>query len=173
MKEEIRHSELALEKLVGKQTGFTAPKNYFCQVEDRLLFELENPLSSTEGFGIPEAYFESLDDTILSRIAADNTPQVISLRQRLTPWISLAAAACIVVFIGFSFWNSNMTELTDDDIVNWFEGDVNAVSNEDFALAFDEADLNDLKTTLDAVKDASIEEYLLNEDITSILEEYN
>ncbi|MDR1527237.1 MAG: hypothetical protein LBS46_06165 [Dysgonamonadaceae bacterium] len=58
-----------------------------------------NPLEKTGNknpFKVPEDYFEHLSDSILSQLPEriDESPQPISIWQRVQPWIYMAAMFC-------------------------------------------------------------------------------
>ncbi len=172
MNKEIQNSEDYLKEITKSNSGFVTPNSYFSEVEEKLYLKaVEDSFSKTEGFGVPDTYFNSLEDVILSKIDATNKKvKVIPLRKKILRWIPAAAAAVIALFVTLNFFDFIDNEITDDEIINWFENDLTAVSNEDFALAFEDSDLNEISIT--TISENSIQEYLNNQDITSLLEDY-
>ena len=175
MEKEIKKSEEYLYKTVGISTGFSTPTSYFEEVDDKLLINtLENSFSKTEGFGVPDSYFESLENSILSKVNSESkATKAIPLRKQIVKWIPAAAAATIALFLTLNFITFGSNELTDDEIVNWFENNSEIITNDDFALAFEDADFNELSLLSNSISANSIEEYLNNnDDIESLLEDY-
>ena len=171
MEKEIKHIEQKLQNLVGKETGFALPKSYLSDFEDTLEMNvIESSFSKTEGYSIPENYFDSLENTILSKVKKE--PKIISFKSNVYRFITVAAAIIIVIFIGVNFVDSNSIELTDDEIANWFESDIESITNYDLALALEDVYLQDSEITISSITTNSIEEYLNNEDITNLLEDY-
>lgn len=170
MDDKIKHSEAFLREMTNSSSGFVTPTSYFSQVEDKILMNsLEDSFSKTEGFGVPDTYFETLEDRILNQVK-DAEVRVIPFRKKVLKWIPAAAAAIIALFITFNFIDFNSNEITDDEIINWFENDLSMVTSDDFALALEESELSEI--TITTLSENTIEEYLNNQDITSLLEDY-
>ena len=172
MENELKHSEEFLRKIVGSKTGFSVPNEYLENFETE--FELkvsEDSLPSTEGYSLPENYFDSLEDIIIQKTSTQKT-KIISLNQQVKKWIP-AIAASIALLFALTFIDFSNDELTDEDLISWFENDLSSISTEDLIIAFEDYDLNELDLDSNTITSQSIEEYLTNEDITVLLEDYN
>ncbi|QOD61667.1 hypothetical protein H9I45_04240 [Polaribacter haliotis] len=180
MKENIKNSEDFLKSITGKNTGFSAPSNYFENAEDRFSsFIFEESLSKENAFKIPDNYFNKLEDSILNTVILDKKePKVISLKSRILKLIPVATAASIALFIGLTYFNNldNTTEINFDsvaetDIENWMIDNFNELSNEDFASVLNSKIINENDFAFSNIKDDAIEDYIISTENTSILNE--
>jgi len=148
-------------------SGYSIPKNYFNSLEEQFSNNLfEKTLPKKTGFKTPEGYFNCLEDNLSNKI--NKQTKIISLQKKLLTWIPSLAAACIIVFIGLNF-STSTNELTDEDIILWFENRNDRLTDLDLAQAFDETDFenDDFTSNLSALE---IENYLNTKYPSSILE---
>lgn len=157
--------------------GFTIPKTYFKDFEDNLFAKIkEESLPKTTGFKTPDNYFNNLENNILNKVTSKNTTKVISLRKRVLQFIPSVAAACVLLFIGLQYINTNSTTISIDDInateiANWLEinHDGNFSSEIAYSIANNELNFDDLATV--NIQEESIEDYLNTVDSEIIIEE--
>lgn len=179
MENEIKNSEMYLNKKVGKETGFSTPANYFDDLEDVVLTKIsEEKLPKETGFKVDESYFNNLDATILAKISSEEKEaKVIRLKDRFLKIIPFVAAASIVLFIGLNSFvfntNDNLTldSLSDNEIENWLDTSILNTSDIATILQDDIDDVNGFYFT--NIKDESIEEYIINLDNNSLLDDIN
>lgn len=171
MKKETQHSESYINHLVGGKSGFVQPANYFADFEENFYSSLlRKSISKTEGYAVPDAYFENFEDKILSEVS-ENKSKVISLNKIIQRWAPLAAAAIIVIALVFNLELSTSSEISNEEIVSWFERDYSRISNEDLITAFDDIDLNQINFSTNTISEDEIENYLLNNNLNSLFEE--
>jgi hypothetical protein len=178
MENSKNNSEKFLKSARNKDTGFIAPKNYFKDAEDNFsTFLKENKFPKENGLVAPKNYFEDLEQSIINKIAIKKEVRVLSLRKRLLKYIPLGTAAFIALFLSLNYLipsNSESTSfdtLAQSDIEHWIVENSNELSNQDFAtlLPSNIADENDFALT--DIKNDEIEEYIINSEDTSILNE--
>lgn len=168
MKDELKHKEKFLKSLTNGESGFTVSESYFNGLENVILnsYKQEKHLSKTEGFDIPPSYFENLENEIIAKIKERPT-KIISLKKRLIKWIP--AAAIITLFLIIQFSQTKKSELTNEEIISWLQNETeSSITQEDFILAFETSDFADTDW-FSSLSDNSIEEYLTNQDINSLL----
>lgn len=179
MEKNIKNSAAYLNSILGKETGFSIPKNYLSNLEEVIETKLsEDSFAKESGFTTPDTYFTGLENDILSKVlSTKKETKVISFKEKVFKMIPFAAAASIMLFIGLnSFVFSNDKELTldslsDVDIEYWLNS--NTVNTNDITAVLGDDILaeNDLYfTTLD---DSNIEDYLNSIDNTLLLNELN
>ena len=139
-------------ELHTKKTGFTTPKEYFNSFEDRLFERMntESVIPTKTGFQTPDAYFDSLEDKLSDTLfATEETTKVIPLQRKRSyiHYLSYAVAACIVLFIAFTFFNSETDSLTIDDVASseinsFIENDLIALNNYDVLSVYEEENID-------------------------------
>jgi hypothetical protein len=73
MENELKHSVLYINNKVGKKTGFSAPTDYFDNLQDSIQAKLaEESFSKKSAFKVPENYFDTLEDSILTKLVEEN-----------------------------------------------------------------------------------------------------
>ncbi len=73
MKHEIKNSEEYLSSILGKESGFSVPENYFNTIEDAFETKLtEEKFTREKGFSIPENYFSTIEDSIEAKLTEEN-----------------------------------------------------------------------------------------------------
>ena len=119
MNKELENNEKFIHQVVGKDTGFSVPQNYFEEIEDSFstyLFEEKNSKKTT--FEIPNNYFNTLEDNILDKVLVNKKPiKVISLKQRILKRVPLIAAAVVILFIGLNSFNFGEQALPTFDAI--------------------------------------------------------
>lgn len=113
MEENLEHSDW----MKGiKETGFTAPSNYFDQLNEsiqaKLVTERLKAAIPETGFAVPANYFERLQEEISAKTVLEaakaERPEIVSLwRSNL---LKYASAACFVIVAGTGiYFNYNET----------------------------------------------------------------
>jgi|TARA_B110000238_G_C16048206_1_gene404887 hypothetical protein len=178
MNYKVNKSEEFLKTVLTKSTGFTAPKNYFSDAEDRFSsFLLEDQLPQENGFTFPENYFEDLENDILNKVSLKKEARVISLKSKLLKYIPLTTAASVALFLSINYLNPFATEeisfdtLGKTDIENWIIENSNELSNEDFATLLQSKISNENNFALTDIRNDEIEEYIIYSEESSVLNE--
>jgi hypothetical protein len=177
MENEIKNSEMYINKKVGKETGFSTPSNYFDDLEDAILGKVfEDKLPNETGFKVPENYFKTLEEDILNKVSSSKKEtKVISLRERVLKIIPFVAAASIVLFIGLNSFvfetNDEFTldSLSENDIEYWLES--NTLNSDDMATVLQDDIEEENGFYFMDIEDESIEEYMNTVGDDSLLEE--
>lgn len=172
MEEQIKHSENYIKKIVGKETGFSIPKNYFSDVDTDIHAKvLKSKIGNTNLYEVPKDYFDKVDEEILGKVSLKVVQ--IGFRKKLIKFIPYAAAACILLFIGlnkFVFTNTNSIDnLSDVDLEYWLES--NPISTLEIVDVLKTDLLQENDFTLATLEDSSIEEFIENYDDISMLNE--
>lgn len=180
MENKIKNSEAYLNSILGKENGFSIPKNYFKNTEALIETRLaEESFTKDSGFNIPDSYFRELENNILSKISfTEKEVKVISFKERILKIIPIAVAATLILFIGLNSFVFNSPEeltldsLTDDDLEFWL--DSNTLTTNEIALTFEDDILDEDEFYFTTIKDESIENYINNAiDYTDLLNEIN
>ncbi len=180
MEEKIKNSELYLNSVLGEKSNFSAPKDYFNNIENRFFISLaEQNIPNKDGFSTPNSYFDSLENSILSKVKSkEKTIKVISLKQRFYKIIPAAIAASIALFISINYFTNKNTEINFDnlaqtDIENWFLESSSNITSEDIAtfINVDDINVNDFAYT--NIDDDDIEDYIIYNENTTLLNEIN
>ena len=181
MNKELENNEKLIRQLVGKDTGFSVPQNYFEEIEDSFstyLFEEKNSKKTT--FEIPNNYFNTVEENILHKVLVNKkTIKVISLKQHILKRVPLIAAATIILFIGLNSFNfgeqalPTFDAITDIEMENWLEHNANNINTEDIVLILSENDLSDINFAFTEIEEINIERYIsANDDLTILNELY-
>ncbi|TMM28849.1 hypothetical protein FDT66_13165 [Polaribacter aestuariivivens] len=179
MENNIKNNEDFLKSITGKNTGFSAPSNYFDTAEDRFSsFIFEESLPKENSFKTPDSYFENLENEIINKAFPTKETKVISLKSRFLKIIPVASAACIALFLGITYFNTinNKAEITFDsiaqlDIENWIIENSNDLTKDDFANVLNSDIVNENDFAFAELKDDAIEDYIITTDNISILNE--
>lgn len=158
-----------------KSTGFNLPKDYFDNLEDKIMdqIQLDKALNSNKNasFTVPDGYLDTLDDVILSNVSET---KVISLfgKQNLL-YISGIAAAVLIMF-GI-FWN-NPTETIDTLDSELVENYIieEGIDTYDIAALFTDEDITTINNDIfdQTFSEDSLEDYLLeNVDLEDIIDQ--
>ena len=154
-----------------KNSGFTAPKDYFKNFEDTILSnaKLKDSVSDS-GFEVPDGYFENLEDSIMQKVSERDTAKVIPMfTKRNLIYISGVAAAVLLFFNVFYFesevtFNSLDIETVENYIID--EG----INSYEIASLLTEEDLLDSNFVENNYSDETIETYILdNLDIEDLI----
>lgn len=181
MNKELENNEKFIHQVVGKDTGFSVPQNYFEEIEDSFstyLFEEKNSKKTT--FEIPNNYFNTLEDKILDKVLVNKKPiKVISLKQRILKRVPLIAAAVVILFIGLNSFNfgeqalPTFDAITDIEMENWLDANSNNINSEDIVMILSENDLSDIDFAFTEIEEINIERYIsINDDLTILNELY-
>ncbi|WP_233883505.1 hypothetical protein [Tenacibaculum piscium] len=160
-------------------------------------------ISNKAGFSIPENYFQTIDATILNKINQKKVTEIkkvknnkdeieennkveknkdnkiIYLSQNLykkTPsFITLIAAASVVVFIGFYYLNTtkahySLDDITPADISFWYENGYGTTNNNELAIMLESSTIDE-RDILSSINDENLEDYLnMSNDATFLNE---
>jgi len=179
MENEIKNSINYINKKIGKNSGFSAPSNYFDNLENDISVKIsEESFQKKISFKVPETYFNDLENRILAQVSSkEKETKLISFKERVLKLIPYAAAASIALFIGlnsFVFSNSDeftLDTLSDDDIEYWL--DTNSINTDDIASILPEGILEENEFTFTNIEDEIIEDYINSIDNASLLNEIN
>ena len=180
MNKELENNEKFIHQVVGKDTGFSVPQNYFEEIEDSFstyLFEKNNKKTT---FEIPNNYFNTLEDKILDKVLVNKKPiKVISLKQHILKRVPLIAAAVVILFIGLNSFNfreqalPTFDAITDIEMKNWLDANSNNINPEDIVMILSEIDLSDIHFAFTKIEEINIERYIsANYDLTILNELY-
>jgi hypothetical protein len=149
MEKNKNHSEKFLKSVLHKDTGFTAPKNYFKDGEDNFsAFLVVDTFPKENGLDAPKDYFENLEQSIINKL-------FLSLNY----------------LVPSNTKNTSFDTLAQSDIENWIVENSNELSNQDFATLLHHNIVNENDFALTNIKNDDIEEYIINSEDTSILNE--
>ena len=178
MKQKIENSEAFLKTVLHKSTGFSAPKNYFSSAEDHFSsFLIEKELSKENGFTIPENYFEEIESSLIEKIIFKKEVKVISFKNKLIKYIPITAAASIALFLSVNYLTSfdtkeiNFDALGNTDIENWIVENSNELSDKDFVAILHSEISNENDFAITDLQSDAIEEYIINIEESSLLNE--
>ena len=128
MDKNIKNLNNILNDFTKKESNFAVPENYFNNLEDDILSKvIENQFPGELSYNVPENYFDTFEEDIFKKInlKEQKPTKLISLKSRLIKIIPTAAAACILLFIGFNYFSMNSTttfeNITSDEIENWLD----------------------------------------------------
>ncbi|WP_299063308.1 hypothetical protein [uncultured Polaribacter sp.] len=179
MENKIKNSETYINSVFGKKTGFSAPKNYFNDLEEHLETKLsEDNFAKESGFSAPDRYFKNLEKDILTKVkSTKKVTKVISFKERFLKMMPIIAAASVILFIAlnsFVFSNKNkitIDALSDTDIEYWL--DSNTFNTNDIAAVLQDDILIENDFYFTTLEDENIEDYINSIDNTLLLSELN
>ncbi|MDX6747150.1 hypothetical protein SHK09_10140 [Polaribacter sp. PL03] len=177
MENKIKNSEDYLKSVLDKNTGFSAPKNYFSDTEDKFAsFLLEDKLPKEDGFTMPENYFEQLESSITDKIIPKKEVKVISFKTKFLKYIPVAAAASLALFLSINYFNPlnndvSFDSLAQSDIENWIIENSNELSDDDFAALLQTEITSENDFALTDLNNDDIEEYIIDSENTSLFNE--
>ncbi|CAM1356967.1 hypothetical protein [Tenacibaculum halocynthiae] len=183
MNNNIKDSIKYITDQTNKVNGFTVPENYFEKFEEKVSIESNLYLSKKIPFKTPENYFDNLEDSIINKITdIEKQPKskVISLYKKTIQLIPTAVAACVLVFLSYTYFTFNtdneiidFNNITTADIEDWYENGYINTTEEDLSLAINSTNLNleeDIITSIELNND-NIEEYLNTIENSTIFNE--
>ncbi|GAA4239049.1 hypothetical protein GCM10022291_31860 [Postechiella marina] len=102
-----------------KDSGFKVPKDYFSNLEDRLMSEIKlNQTVKDSGFKAPDDYFNTLESNILSKVSKKEPTKVIPLfNKKNLLYITSIAAAVLLLFNLSIFEKETKWDTLDADTV--------------------------------------------------------
>jgi hypothetical protein len=179
MKHNLNNREDFLKSVLHKDTGFTAPKNYFNEAEDCFSsFLSENKLPKENGFKVPKSYFKDIENSIIEKVVPKKVVKITSLKRVLLKYIPIATAASIALFLSINYLNpSNSTKevsfetLAQSDLENWIVDNSNELSDQDFVALLHSNIINENDFALTDIRNDDIEEYIIYSENTSLLNE--
>ncbi|GFD76783.1 hypothetical protein MHM83_15640 [Tenacibaculum sp. Mcav3-52] len=159
----------------GKNCGFSIPQNYFEEIEEKINTSIFiDSLPKKKTFNTPDDYFDTIETQILSKLVTEQTTEtkVISLRKRILQYIPLAAAASVLLFIGFNYFNTQkitFEDITITDIESWYENGYGDIDNNELAATLNTSELDE--DILASISDETLEDYLNSVDTTTLINE--
>jgi len=178
MEDKTKNSEEFLNSVLGNKNGFSIPKDYFENSEERLLgFLSEEKLPNKNPFSTPNLYFDSLEETIFNKVTAvEKTTKIISLKDRIYKVIPFGMAASILLFVGLTYFNNTNTEVNFDnlaqsDIETWIIDNSYDMTTQDIATLIPAENIYTSDFAFANIDDDEIEDYIISND-TTILNEY-
>jgi hypothetical protein len=179
MGKEIKNSINYISKKTSKKTGFSAPLDYFNNLEEVIGANLsEEHLPKENGFKVSDTYFKNLEDSILAKVSfSKKETKIISFKDRILKVIPYATAASIILFIGLNSFVFNtdkeftLDSLSDTDIEYWL--DSNTLNTNDISIIFEDDLLEENDFYFTTIKDETIEEYINSIDNIALFNEIN
>jgi hypothetical protein len=176
MQKEINKSEAFLKSVLRNGTGFSVPKKYFNTAEDRFSsFLIEKELPKESGFSIPENYFKKVEKSILEKTGFKKEVKIVFLKSKFLKHTTASAAASIALFLSINYFTSlNDSEINFDllertDIENWIVENSNELSDKDFIILLHNEISNENDFALTDLQNDAIEEYMINIEANSLL----
>lgn len=178
MDKELKNNIDFINQKVGKQTGYSTPKNYFEGIEEDIFSSIKaENFNKKNSFKVPNNYFNKVEEDIFAKINNQDTKEttVISLRKRVLQFVPFAAAASILLFIGLNYFNTStgtnytIDDITDADLTAWYENGYGDTDDDELALALNITDLE--SDTFNDVSNDHLEEYLDGIDSSTYLNE--
>lgn len=180
--QELKDIAPILHKLKSATSTFKVPKDYFADLEDRLLLPEINSLGEHDkksAFKTPNDYFADVEDSIMVRIRqipqydqAENSQKgVISMQERLRKIIApLAVAACLVLFFTVfeNFKPTDFAKLPSHEISEWLSLEIEEINSLEIAEVYNEVSI-DSRTDIKNVPFEKLEDYLTSDTIESII----
>lgn len=105
-----------------KDTGFKVPKDYFANLEDRLMSDIKlNQTVKNSGFKLPDNYFNTLENQVLSGVSKKEPTKVIPLfnKKNLLYVASVAAAVLLLLNLSIFEKKTNWDTLNADTVENY------------------------------------------------------
>lgn len=178
MSKQNNHIENYLNNFSQDKNKFYVPDNYFDSIEETVLSSVvEDQLPGGLSYNVPSDYFNSVEKSILDKLELkEQKVKVISLKNRLLKIIPTAAAACIILFVGFNYINisnsNGIESITNDEIELWINENFNEYSST-HSIEFVDTDFTegDIMVEDSSLNDDDILDYLNSIDNSSLLTE--
>ena len=173
MKKKSNHTKENQNSKFPDKSGFSIPNGYFDAIDTIIYSKLiEENLPIYNGFKIPENYFDHFEDNIISKIKI-HKKEIIPLKRKIIDLIPVAAAVIIILFIGINFIVTQESELSSDEIINWFDNNTNAISDDEIIAVLTDEEINEISQLNTIIDDVSIEKYINENDTYLLIEESN
>jgi len=100
-----------------KTAGLTAPKEYFNEMEDRVLNQiaLENKTPKENPFSIPEHYFDEVEAQILEKTVVAQSKIIPLYKRKIVRYAASIAAMFVLIFTVYQIQNNPVVQ---SDIVS-------------------------------------------------------
>jgi hypothetical protein len=122
-------------------------------------FNLNNEKTNT-GFKVPEGYFEQFESKMLSQLALENEPKVISLWKQKRVWMtSIAAVLLVSVALPVYFSMNDTTTKVEDETIETYLAMQTTMTNYEIANELTNEDFASLEESL-ALNNDAVELYL-------------
>jgi hypothetical protein len=178
MNRDTKNIEAYLNNITKDENQFSVPENYFNSLEDSVLSKvIEEQLPGELTYNVPDDYFENFEETLFSNSEfSKKEVRVIHLKSRILKMIPTAAAACILLFVGFNYFSvtdkNKFDVISSDDLELWVDENYNnytTTNNIEFVdTDFIESNILEDDTSLN---NEDIFEYLNTIDSSSLLTE--
>lgn len=156
----------------SKNAGFTTPKGYFDELDNRLLKKVtttpsKNSFPTSAGFGIPEAYFEEVESNIRKKTTSPSKIKVIAMWHQ---HFAKIAAILVLAMASYTLLQLNksrntldsFSEISDEDLEQYIEKNILPYS-EMRNLYLTESEFDIAETNLGGLQEEVILDYLDNE----------
>ena len=181
MEDNIKNSETYLKSVIGKDNGFSIPKDYLESIEQQFsIKKIDNQFNKENSFKVPENYFDNLEETILSNVVSEKKRgNLISLQKRIYKIIPAGIAASIILFISIFYFNTNSAKVSFDslaknDIETWIIDNSTFFTSEEIAtFIIDDNEINIDDFSYANLENEAIEDYIIYNENTSLLNEIN
>ena len=154
------------------KTGFTIPEGYFNSIENVFFSNsIEKCLPKKDGFNTPENYFNKLDNKILAKLRNSKKGKLIKIK--MLQLVPIAATIAIFLFIGINFVYTENSELSSDEITNWFETNINTISYDDITAFYGDANFDDIELLEHIINEDIIKTYIIANGIDIPMQDMN
>ena len=154
------------------KTGFTISEGYFNSIENVFFSNsIEKCLPKKDGFNIPENYFNKLDNQILIKLRNSKKGKLIKIK--MLQLVPIAATIAIFLFIGINFVYTENSELSSDEITNWFETNINTISYDDITAFYGDANFDDIELLEHIINEDIIKTYIIANGIDIPMQDMN
>jgi hypothetical protein len=154
------------------KTGFTIPEGYFNSIENVFFSNsIEKCLPKKDGFNTPENYFNKLDNQILIKLRNSKKGKLIKIK--MLQLVPIAATIAIFLFIGINFVYTENSELSSDEITNWFETNINTISYDDITAFYGDANFDDIELLEHIINEDIIKTYIIANGIDIPMQDMN
>lgn len=158
-------------------SGFNTPKNYFEDFEDRFFNKLsEDIIPKESGFTAPIEYFNQLDSSILKNTDTTVHPtKVIQLFSKKTLAYAIAIAACATVIVSITNRNGTVNTIGNIEptsIESYIEEGNLEMDSYDIGSLLRDEELTNTISEKEYIPEDILEEYLLEqiEDASILIE---
>ena len=172
MKEKSKNSNKYLKLTQNIKTGFTIPEGYFNSIENVFFSNsIEKCLPKKDGFNTPENYFNKLDNQILIKLRNSKKGKLIKIK--MLQLVPIAVTIAIFLFIEINFVYTENSELSSDEITNWFETNINTISYDDITAFYGDANFDDIELLEHIINEDIIKTYIIANGIDIPMQDMN
>jgi hypothetical protein len=157
-------SDLDVSTLLNYKENFKlmssdVPKDYFSQVAENVLAELEVNLETKTmtSIDIPDAYFQTLPDKVISRINHEST-KVRKLSQSTYKWMAAASIVGLLMISTFIFRSQSQPVMSVSNVK--IEQEISSsLTDDDVAFIINEYSTQEDLEHIKSINDISVDEF--------------